>query len=86
MSSGESMRNPNKLVGLRVSFGLCGIPDTDTDADEDDDISHHSVAPRSPEDFFYPRRDKSPLDGRNLLCTIPYVSWHAFTTNGAYHS
>ena len=51
MSSGESMRNPNKLVGLRVIFGLCGLPDTDTDADEDDDIGHHSVAPRSPEEF-----------------------------------
>ena len=52
MSSGESMRNPNKLVGLRVNFGLCGLFDTDTHAEEDGDLGHHSIVSRSSMDVF----------------------------------
>ena len=48
MSSGASMRNPNRLVCWRVNIGLS---DTDTDAEENDDIGHYSPAPRSPTDF-----------------------------------
>ena len=59
MSSGASMRNPDRLVCWRVNIGLS---DTDTDGEENDDISHYSPAPRSPTDFFYPRRDENPLD------------------------